>query len=973
MNENEIILNIEFKNEDIFEKIAELTYKIEENKDAMKDLSKSYKAGEKTATEYEEKQKNLIRTNLENKKSIQDLTKEAQNNAKAQKQADKEKGDSLNAMRANLSSMKTTYANLSKEQRDNADVGKALNKQMAELNQEIKTIEQSYGDHQRSVGDYEKATRTLRQELKATTNEMQMMIMRGENDSEMYKELQKKAADLTTQQKDLNMSIKNMSGHTGAFDGLSQAVNSSMQSFMLFQQAISLVGEENEKLASALKKAQIATSALSAVTQIYKSVLKESSMLTLARTVLDKAGAAAQFLLGGAVTKTSIAFKGLRAALIATGIGALIVLIGTLIANMDKLVGLFSKSAKAQKEAEKAADAYGEAQRKVSEVVKKINNEEKNSITEKNNALREQTLQMQQNGKTEQQIAQSRLATEFEIRKTQRAAALERHNEMESERIALRDAIKAQEAAVIATKEGTKKRKEQIDKLNELKAAQVELLQKMQDERNILKDIDITNKEVRQKQIEDAKKLTEEQNKAAIEAAQKSKEEAVKFAKSQLDAQRDAVRQSEDIQLQLVKDYAEQQRKAVNYNYDRQIEDLKRKLKEDENLNEASRAAINESIINLDKIRIQELDKLTADEIQSRIDKETKIIDLHLQYIKKGTDEEYRLRTESLINQEQAELKQAGDSEEMKLAIKRKYDNLHTELEYEKIRTNAAKVKEEMDLEWQIRLDAVLQGSIEESEIRLEQTRLEHEQLIAMDAETKAALFESDTAYQNAVLNGRSKVQAAEVALHNTVKQSVTSQIEAARAISGAYTELISSFAEDSEAFAAFSKAMALFQIGLDTAQAIMGATKMSTEGDPYTYALRLAIAIGAVMSAVAKTKQIISQQEQQKAPRFAKGGLVSGEGSGTSDNIPAMLSNGESVMNANTTGMFAPLLSQLNQIGGGVPIVAQEASSAAIGEQTMEAIFSRALQNMPQQVVSVVDINAGQQRVNVIENIGNL
>lgn len=50
----------------------------------------------------------------------------------------------------------------------------------------------------------------------------------------------------------------------------------------------------------------------------------------------------------------------------------------------------------------------------------------------------------------------------------------------------------------------------------------------------------------------------------------------------------------------------------------------------------------------------------------------------------------------------------------------------------------------------------------------------------------------------------------------------------------------------------------------------------------------------------------------------LASGGMVSGYGSGTSDSIPAMLSNGESVINAASTAMFKPLLSTINVIGGG-------------------------------------------------------
>ena len=51
---------------------------------------------------------------------------------------------------------------------------------------------------------------------------------------------------------------------------------------------------------------------------------------------------------------------------------------------------------------------------------------------------------------------------------------------------------------------------------------------------------------------------------------------------------------------------------------------------------------------------------------------------------------------------------------------------------------------------------------------------------------------------------------------------------------------------------------------------------------------------------------------------KAAQGGMIYGQGGSTSDNIPAMLSPGESVMNARSTAMFRPLLSSLNQMGGG-------------------------------------------------------
>ena len=51
---------------------------------------------------------------------------------------------------------------------------------------------------------------------------------------------------------------------------------------------------------------------------------------------------------------------------------------------------------------------------------------------------------------------------------------------------------------------------------------------------------------------------------------------------------------------------------------------------------------------------------------------------------------------------------------------------------------------------------------------------------------------------------------------------------------------------------------------------------------------------------------------------KFARGGKVTGAGTGTSDSIPAMLSNGEFVVNARATQQFEPLLEAINGINGG-------------------------------------------------------
>jgi hypothetical protein len=86
----------------------------------------------------------------------------------------------------------------------------------------------------------------------------------------------------------------------------------------------------------------------------------------------------------------------------------------------------------------------------------------------------------------------------------------------------------------------------------------------------------------------------------------------------------------------------------------------------------------------------------------------------------------------------------------------------------------------------------------------------------------------------------------------------------------------------------------------------VIDATKMANEA-------------GAGGGGSTDTGSVPSTGTQVPRPRgMATGGLVQGLGGPKSDLIPAMLSNGESVINAQSTSMFRPLLSTINEIGGG-------------------------------------------------------
>jgi chromosome segregation ATPase len=96
-------------------------------------------------------------------------------------------------------------------------------------------------------------------------------------------------------------------------------------------------------------------------------------------------------------------------------------------------------------------------------------------------------------------------------------------------------------------------------------------------------------------------------------------------------------------------------------------------------------------------------------------------------------------------------------------------------------------------------------------------------------------------------------------------------------------------------------------QATADLAQALINALKLPP---PFN-------AIQASIIGTAGSIQIATIQGQiddlQSAQGFATGGYVEGPGSGTSDSIPAMLSNGEFVVNAKATQKFLPLLEEIN------------------------------------------------------------
>lgn len=256
------------------------------------------------------------------------------------------------------------------------------------------------------------------------------------------------------------------------------------------------------------------------------------------------------------------------------------------------------------------------------------------------------------------------------------------------------------------------------------------------------------------------------------------------------------------------------------------------------------------------------------------------------------------------------------------------------------------------------------QRAIAQEELRIAMDK--YQALLSMDEATKESLYDSDVAYQTAVLNGEMAVQDAKLETARITKEQAEYQLNttltAMSTISGAAANLFNTLAEDNAEFAEFAKLLALFNIGVNTALAISEAIAGNAARP-----IKMAAAIAAVLSAIAQAYQVLNQAEKPATPKFSRGGLVTGPGTGTSDSIPARLSNGEAVMTARAVVDWGPVLSMMNVSSGGNAIPTSHLPERrAGGMREMEQMLRRVMREMPNPVVTVRDINNGQRRVKV-------
>lgn len=677
--------------------------------------------------------------------------------------------------------------------------------------------------------------------------------------------------------------------------------------------------------------------------------------------------------------------KLLKVALLGTGIGVLIVALGS-------LVSWFTKTQKGVEATNKIMGALGATVNVLIDQAGKLGNALVNLFTGNfkqagNDAkaifagigdeIVNETKQawklaevLNEIDKKEVMLAMSRAANRAEIEKLKKAAddqtlstqerikAAEKAAAMEKEDLKIQtDLAKARIANMLGYTKVTKEALKTIEDMQKGAITADEAIGKIGISESTIDDLRKLSEEVnRLSELEESSytRQTEQQN-----TLNSIRQEGADKAKEAKQTELEAVRAAEDAMLALVKDKREQARKEIELNFSRQIEDLQISLKQEENLTAKAREAINAKIKALEQQKSMELNKLSDEELKKELENRLKMISLQLKSVKEGSVQEYQLKLQQLQAQQEAELTSTEQTEEIKLAIKAKYNTKIDELATAHEQDIINKQQEAMRIRFETEIAQAYDNEEEILRIRMEQKKAELDSLQQMEGESIEAFNLRKLEVQNAYLESKKGLSDKEIEIEQA-------KYEAMEQVTNGLVALTEQIGESDRGFAMASKMLALAEIAINSGKAI--AKMVSAEsGKGILGIATMASGIATILSNIANAVKIV------KSAKFAEGGLVTGPGTGTSDSIPAQLSNGESVITAKATSMFAPILSSFNMMGGGVPINVTATNNQTLGEDMLARAVAKGMMMAPAPVVSVEEFTSVANRIKYIEESGSL
>lgn len=909
--------------------LADYQQKIDEISSKEKELKKALKDGEISMQEYNEEIQAGKQAKREYAEAMRDIQKEMQNEVRQQK----EQEGSLKSLRAQLSNLTAQYDSLSEAQRKGAE-GTALRDQINEITERLKGAEEETQRFYRNVGNYQNSLAPLFDNVSKKIEEQQKVV---EELTATYGEGSKEVKAATQQLNALTL-------QQDALTKATASVNTTLGNF---------IGTLNPIAGN------IATMAT--------SVGNLSNMFTVAKTAVV------------AFSRQLLALLANPIVAILAGIAAVLMLISKGITsseeNTNRMKAILAPFTRALNFAvsilqqmagviltvvETGMKFYGWLG-KMAERLPIVGG----LIKQVNDANREAIELAKEQANIEKQERENMVSNA----KDQLAVAELRQKAKDKEKFTAQDRLKFIQEANKLEEQQSKRNVELAER--KLKALQIEASWADNDAETNRKlaEAEASVYNARKEYFQKTMKLKEQENTARNEIKAEAKAEAdarIAAAKEAYERTKEIrekeiteVRKAQELLIGLISDSTEKQRATIEMQYNNQIEDLRKRLKEEENLSKKARQAINQQITLLEQQKQAELDKLAVEAINKEADNRAKVIAARLEAVKKGTEEERNLRLQQLAEQRDAELRDTEMTEELRLAIIDKYKAKEAEVNANYDKAIRDKQAEDMRVRFETQIAEAYGNELEISRIRIEQKQAELDQMKQMQDE-------SDEAFRLRQLNKANEIIEEEKNLAKAQIEIQKDKLQAMGQIANGLSSLFEAVGEDNKAAVALSKTLALAEIAINTGAAI---SKMLS-AESWKGILGIGTGLSGVATIISNMAAAIKLVNSAK---FSTGGYVTGPGSGTSDSIPARLSNGESVLTARATEMFSPLLSTLNMAGGGVPINVSQSSNQIIGEEMLARAVAKGVMSMPAPVVSVQEIDRVRTRVEVLDNISKL
>lgn len=183
--------------------------------------------------------------------------------------------------------------------------------------------------------------KSLRAQIRENTVELQRLQDAGQDNTEEYRKLSAATSELIDAQGDLQGALRANASDTRKIDLGVEAITTAVGAYQTYIAVAELTGVKNEELEKSIQK-------LVAIQNIANGIQQIGTFLTTKGQLATALAAQAKNLYTFATTGATVATRAFSAALVATGIGAVVVGLGLLVTNWEKLTDAISDSTKAQ-------------------------------------------------------------------------------------------------------------------------------------------------------------------------------------------------------------------------------------------------------------------------------------------------------------------------------------------------------------------------------------------------------------------------------------------------------------------------------------------------------------------------------------------------------------------------------------------------------------------------------------------------